>query len=49
MTAGLDVMTKKSIDGFEGESGVMPPRGGNAILTDEEVTNAVAYMASKLK
>ncbi|NTV16437.1 MAG: cytochrome c5 family protein [Chlorobiaceae bacterium] len=49
MGAGLEAMTKKSIEGFEGESGVMPPKGGNAILTDEEVTNAVTYMASKSK
>ena len=49
MAEGLDAMTKKSINGFEGVSGVMPPKGGNAMLTDEEVTNAVNYMASKLK
>jgi cytochrome c5 len=49
ITAGLEAMTKKTIDGFEGESGVMPPKGGNDILTDEEVTNAVTYMASTLK
>jgi cytochrome c5 len=49
MDTGQDAMTKKSIEGFEGETGVMPPKGGNAILTDEEVTNAVTYMVSKLK
>jgi cytochrome c5 len=49
MASGLEVMVKKSIDGFEGETGLMPPKGGNASLTDEEVTNAVDYMASKLK
>ncbi len=46
---GLDVMTKKSIDGFTGKAGVMPAKGGNASLTDEDVTNAVAFMADKSK
>ncbi len=44
---GVDLLVKKSIDGFEGKSGVMPPKGGNAILTDEEVRNAVAYMVNR--
>jgi cytochrome c5 len=46
---GIDVMTKKSITGFTGKAGTMPPKGGNASLTDEEVTNAVAFMADKSK
>ena len=49
MASGMEVMVKKSIEGFEGKTGQMPPKGGNASLTDEEVTNAVDYMASKLK
>jgi cytochrome c5 len=44
MAQGVDAMTKKSIEGFEGKKGVMQPRGGNASLTDEEVRNAVLYM-----
>lgn len=46
---GVDVLVKKSIDGFEGKLGVMPPKGGNAILTDEETGNAVAYMVERSK
>jgi cytochrome c5 len=46
---GLDVMTKKSIAGFTGKAGAMPAKGGNAGLTDEDVTNAVAFMADKSK
>jgi cytochrome c5 len=42
---GLDVMTKKSIEGFAG----MPAKGGNPNLTDEEVANAVAWMADTVK
>ncbi len=46
---GLEVMTKKSIDGFQGKAGMMPAKGGNASLTNEQVTNAVAFMADKSK
>ncbi len=46
MAQGVDVMTRKSIDGFEGKKGVMQPRGGNASLTDAEVRNAVLYMVN---
>ncbi len=46
---GADVMTKNSIAGFTGKAGMMPAKGGNASLTDEEVTNAVAFMADKSK
>ena len=46
---GLEVMTKNSIAGFTGKAGLMPAKGGNASLSDEEVTNAVAFMAEKSK
>ncbi len=46
---GVDAMAKKSIAGFTGKVGAMPAKGGNASLTDEEVTNAVAFMADKSK
>ncbi len=46
---GADVMTKNSIAGFTGKVGTMPAKGGNASLTDEEITNAVAFMADKSK
>jgi len=46
---GADVMTKNSIAGFTGKAGMMPAKGGNASLTDKEVTNAVAFMADKSK
>ncbi len=46
---GIEVMTKKSIDGFQGTAGAMPAKGGNASLTDEEIANAVAFMVDKSK
>ena len=46
---GVETMAKKSITGFQGKVGAMPPKGGNATLTDEAITNAVAYMVDKSK
>ncbi|MEI7933431.1 MAG: c-type cytochrome [Chlorobiaceae bacterium] len=46
MTQGFEVIVNKSIQGFDGTTGAMPPKGGNAVLTDEEVSNAVAFMVS---
>ncbi len=44
LAQGIKVMAKKSIQGFEGKKGAMPPRGGNSVLTDEELSDAVFYM-----
>lgn len=41
---GRDVLIEHSINGFTGESGFMPPRGGQAGLSDAEVTAALDYM-----
>lgn len=46
---GIDVLTKKSIEGYEGKTGTMPARGGNQELSDTEVANAVLYMVDKSK
>ena len=44
---GMDVLVKNAIEGFKGEVGFMPPKGGFASLTDEEVAASVAYMVSE--
>lgn len=44
---GLTTVQTNSINGFTGEYGVMPPKGGNTTFTDDEVKNAVAYMLSE--
>lgn len=41
---GLEVLIDHAINGFQGEAGVMPARGGNASLSDEQVAAAVEYM-----
>jgi cytochrome c5 len=41
---GMDTLVTNAVQGFTGETGVMPPKGGQTQLTDEEVKNAVAYM-----
>ena len=44
MAKGMEVLIENAIQGFQGEAGVMPAKGGNPALTDEEVTAAVQYM-----
>ncbi|NMW20835.1 MAG: cytochrome c5 family protein [Chlorobiaceae bacterium] len=44
---GMDMIIKKSIEGYDGKTGMMPAKGGNASLEDKEVMSAVAYMTRK--
>jgi cytochrome c5 len=46
---GNAVLVSNSIKGFKGAVGVMPPKGGNAKLTDAQLGDAVAYMISGSK
>ncbi len=41
---GIEKVDANVINGFTGEHGVMPAKGGNATFTDQEVKDAVAYM-----
>ena len=41
---GNELLYKHAIGGFTGSKGLMPPRGGAATLSDEEVKSAVNYM-----
>jgi cytochrome c5 len=45
----IETLTKRSIEGFDGKKGTMPPKGGNDALTEKEVTNAVKYMVFKTR
>ena len=44
---GKDVLYKHAMEGFTGAKGMMPARGGNPSLTDDEVKAAVEYMADQ--
>ena len=44
---GKDTLYKHSIEGFQGKTGVMPPKGGST-ASDEEMKAAVDYMVSKV-
>lgn len=41
---GLDALVRHAIDGYNGDHGVMPARGGNPALTDEQVQVTVNWM-----
>ncbi|NTW54634.1 MAG: cytochrome c5 family protein [Chlorobaculum sp.] len=45
----IEALTKRSIEGFDGKKGTMPPKGGNDALTEREITNAVKYMVFKTR
>lgn len=46
---GNDVLYKHALEGFTGAKGMMPARGGNATLKDDEVKAAVDYMVALSK
>ncbi|HEY5810082.1 MAG TPA: c-type cytochrome [Povalibacter sp.] len=41
---GADTLHKHALEGFQGQSGFMPPKGGRVDLADKSVMNAVDYM-----
>lgn len=45
---GIDILVQHAIEGFQGEAGYMPPRGGNASLTDAQVRDAVQHMVDAI-
>jgi len=46
---GIEVLYEHAMQGFYGDAGEMPARGGNAKLTDEEVKLAVRFMVSRIQ
>ena len=46
---GMDTLVNNAINGFQGSAGMMPPKGGNMSLSDEEVSAAVSYMVENAK
>ena len=47
---GVDTLHKHAIEGYQGpDGGVMPARGGNPALSDEQVIATVDWMLTQLK
>ena len=44
---GIEVMYENAIQGFQGQTGMMPAKGGFVHLSDDEVKAAVDYMVSQ--
>ena len=44
IATGMGSLSSNAINGYQGASGVMPAKGGNMSLSDDEVKSAVAYM-----
>ena len=46
---GRDTLYRHAIEGYTGNTGFMPARGGNPALTDEQVIASVDYMLDSLQ
>ena len=46
---GNAVLSQHAIEGYKGETGYMPPKGGSMKLSDDEVSLAVQYMVSQVQ
>lgn len=49
LAQGPDTLHKHALQGFQGKSGFMPPKGGRTDLSDESVMNGVDYMVAAAK
>lgn len=49
LAKGADTLHKHAIEGFQGDTGFMPPKGGRADLSDQSVMNAVDYMVKAVQ
>jgi cytochrome c5 len=46
---GVETLVRHAIEGYQGSAGLMPARGGNPALTDEQVEASVKWMLDNLK
>ena len=46
---GIDTLVSKAISGFTGSAGVMPAKGGNPALTDDQIRASVEWMVAQSK
>ncbi len=49
LAQGMDTVNRHAIEGFTGAAGVMPAKGGNPALTDEQVSATVDWMLDNLR
>lgn len=47
LAKGEDTLLKHAIEGFTGAAGVMPPRGGNPSVSDEQIKATVEWMLAQ--
>lgn len=45
---GMDAMTSNALNGFTGDTGTMPAKGGRVDLSDDEIIAAIEYMLERL-
>ncbi len=46
---GMEVLVDRAIEGYTGDGGIMPARGGNPALTDEQIEVTVQYMVDSMQ
>jgi cytochrome c5 len=49
ISKGLATLVSHAVDGFQGNTGVMPPKGGNPALSEAQVKAAVQWMIEQVK
>ena len=47
VSQGIEVMYENAIQGFQGQTGMMPAKGGFVHLSDDDVKAAIDYMVSQ--
>lgn len=43
---GMDTLVDHALNGYTGEAGIMPPKGGFSNLSEQQIKDAVSYMVS---
>lgn len=49
LAQGMDTVYRHAIEGYQGEAGIMPAKGGNPALSDEQVIATVDWMVENLQ
>ncbi|MBE9549222.1 MAG: cytochrome c5 family protein [Proteobacteria bacterium] len=47
ISKGEETLVKHAIEGFQGDAGMMPPKGGRMDISDEAIAAAVKYMIAQ--